>query len=110
MMNKEIIKEFLKPDWRKIILTVFVIILFSIQFMCSTPLGGTTSCFSILDELYLFLTHCFFIFGFGILQIIDKYFFLFLIYMISIYIIEFTIIYSFICLIIFVYNKLKRKK
>ena len=122
MMNKGTIKEFLRPDWKKIILTVFLLWLPFCEEQI--PFGGypTLVWYRIIDRLFGFLakplcsmfhptdTYCY-LYSAGPIQTfhlqIPQYHLLLLLTLI---VVEIISVYLFTCLIIFIYNKFRSKK
>jgi len=121
-MNKETIKQFLKPDWRKIILTVFLLWLPFCEEQ--VPFGGypTLVWYHAVDRLFGLLarplcsmfystdTYCY-LYSTGPIQTfhlqIPQYHILLLLTLI---VVEIISVYLFVCLIIFYYDKFKTKK
>ena len=122
MMNKAAIKEFLKPDWKKIVLTVFLLWLPFCEEQI--PFGGhpTLVWYRVVDRLFGFLakplcsmfyptdTYCY-LYSAGPIQIfqsqIPQYHLLLLLTLI---VVEIISVYLFTCLIIFTYDKFRAKK
>ena len=117
MMNKEAIKQVLKPDWRKILLTVVITIFSYIPFICLPPLPGPgpfarpAQCYPFIALFLDLLTWLYFSLGFPgeigsimapiVLPRIVLYIFL---------AIEVIVIYLLSCLIIFIFDKFRSRK
>ena len=93
-MNKETIKEFLKPDWRKLIIT-FLLLLIPHPYFTIYPPGGNLIHLSTFEQIFLLpsivpSSTCVLFFGILLLTVI--------------------VCYLFSCFVVFVYNKFKTKK
>jgi len=121
-MNKETIKEFLKPDWRKIVLSVFLLWFPFCEEQI--PFGDypTLVCYHIIDKMFGFLakplcsmfyptdTYCY-LYSTGPIQIfhlqIPQYHLLLLLTLI---VVEIISVYLFTCLIVSTYDRFRSKK
>ncbi|RLC35741.1 hypothetical protein DRH29_05895 [candidate division Kazan bacterium] len=114
-MNKETIKQFLKPDWRKILLTVVITIFSYIPFICPSPppdlFVKPPQCYPVITLFLELLISLYYSLGLpgerGSIMVprdisnIVLYMFL---------AIEAIVIYLLSCLIIFIFDKLRSKK
>jgi len=106
MMNKETIKQFLKPDWKKILLTVVITIFSYIPFICPSPppdlFVKPPQCYPVITLFLELPISLYYSLGFpGGISNIVLYIFL---------AIEVIVIYLLSCLIIFIFDKLRSKK
>ena len=107
MMSKETIKQFLKPDWRKIVLTIVIIVLSYIPYTSVQYPGGGEGYYFISGYFWEFVSHhivSFFV------SVIPESLISFLVLMILAWVVHMMCFYLLSSLIIFIYDKFRSKK
>jgi len=107
MINKETIKEFLKPDWRKIVLTIVITILSYIPYTSVQYPGRGEGYYFISSYFWEFVSHHIVPLFVGV---ISESLISFLVLMILAWIAHIMCFYLLSSLIIFIYDKFRSKK